>query len=160
MNGNYLTNLMHFITFLELKKMHVSGAESFTQILPEKEVELKKEKPRLGRFDFFAQTSKGKSIGVEVLTRPSKGKMKEKLSYSREVDEFVFVIPEHFLDFYKKHEKNGLHDSVRKKFLPKEFADKKLFVWILDSENHRFTRKGSFSEVFNVNQQKPANSFK
>ena len=76
--------------------------------------------------------------------------MKEKLLYSMEVDEFVFVIPEHFLDFYKKHEKNGLQDSVRKKFLPKEFSDKKLFVWILDSEKHRFTKKAGFSQVFNV----------
>lgn len=141
---------MHFLTFLELKKMHATGSESIARILPEKEVELKKSKVRIGRFDFFVEKANGKSIGFEVLTRPSKGKMKEKLPYSKEVDEFVFVIPEHFLDFYKKREKNGMHDSVRKKFLPKEFSDKKLFVWILDTENHKFTKKGLFSQIFNT----------
>ncbi len=141
---------MHFYTLHELKKMHVLAQLQLKKIEPEKTVLIEKKGLRQGSFDFLVETVDGMQIGIEVLTRPSKGKMKQKLAYAKNVDQFIFVIPEHVLDAYKKHEKTGHHISGREKFFPKEFSDKKLFAWVFDLEKHKFTHKQGFSRVFNV----------
>ncbi len=149
-NGNSLTAQMHFFTLHELKKMHALNMLRLKSIEAEKDVILEKKGLRKGSFDFLVEAKNGKTIGFEVLTRPSKGKMKQKLAYAKNVDEFVFVIPEHFLEAYKKHAKNGHRFSTRPKFLPKEFAGEKLLVWIFDVESLKFTQKATFQQLFNV----------
>lgn len=147
-NGNRLTELMHFYTLHELKKMHCLFILPLKKIFHEKTAVIGN--GQKGSFDFLVETVSGKEIGIEVLTRPSKGKMKQKLSYSKNVDEFIFVIPEHFLENYKIHEKKGFKGAVKKHFLPKEFSSQKLFAWIFDTEKRAFTTKASFSGVFNT----------
>lgn len=128
---------MHSLFLLPLKKIE-----------PEKNVQLSG--PRKGSFDFLAQTKDGKQIGIEILTRASKGKMKKKLDYAKRVDEYVFVIPDHILDGYKKHEKKGLKSMIREKFFPKEFDAKNIFVWVFDLEKCVFSQKKPFSKIFNT----------
>ncbi len=149
-NGNSFTKLMHLLVFHELNKMRCKRQPEILNISPEKTVLLEKHGRDLeGRFDFLVQ-AKGKTIGVEVLTRPSQGKMKEKLAYANEVDEFVLVLPHDSLGFYKKKKPNGLKRIVGKKFLEKDFADPKLKVWLLDCRQGRIAEKGSFSKIFDV----------
>lgn len=145
---------MHLLVFHELNRMRVQRQPEIRAISPEKTVLLEKNgRERQGRFDFLVDAS-GKMIGVEVLTRPSRGKLREKLAYAKEVDEFVFALPESCLGLYRKKSLNGLKRIAPKKELGPEFSDPKLRVWLLDCRQGRVSEKGCFSEVFEVGRQK------
>ncbi len=149
-NGNELTRAMNLAVEKELKNLKNSGKMDLLSMVPEKSVLIRKNGSfREGRFDFFVQTDK-KSIGFEILTRPSRGKLKKKLSYSERADEFVFVIPKDSLDGYKKHKKGIWQFRPHKKFLGKEFAEKKLSVWLFDTGKNCISDKKSFFEIFNI----------
>ncbi|MCX6799344.1 MAG: hypothetical protein NTW59_04605 [Candidatus Diapherotrites archaeon] len=155
-NGNSFTKLMHLIVFHELQKMRANRQPEILSILPEKTVLLEKNgSEREGRFDFLVRAA-DKTIGVEVLTRPSQGKMKAKLPYANEVDEFVFAIPSDAMDFYRKKNLNGFKRMAPKRFLSREFADEKLKVWLLDCAEGRVAEKGGFGEIFEVEWQPQA----
>ncbi len=142
--------MMHLLVFHELNRMRILRQPEILSIAPEKTVLLeKKGREREGRFDFLVQ-GKAKTIGVEVLTRPSQGKMREKLAYAKEVDEFIFAIPEDSMGFYRKRDSNGLKRLVGKKFFGKEFKDAKLKVWLLDCGQGKVVEKGLFYKIFEV----------
>jgi len=103
----------------------------------------------LGSYDFFARSSRG-TIGIEVMTRPSKGKLKEKLRYRENVDRFIFVIPKQRLCFYEKEPFKVFPLRARKKFFPSDFSDPNLLVWIYDMETGKIEKKERFSKAFNV----------
>ena len=151
-NGNRVTALMHLYTRHELHKMHFFGRR-LVRLVAEKETALRKDRARrerLGRFDFFAETLDGKTIGFEVLTRPTEGKLKEKLAYAKGVDEFVFVLPEGSLNTHRRPGKKVFHKQDRSTPLAPVFNNLKLFVWLFDLHEHRFTAKDKFFKVFNV----------
>jgi len=138
------------MVFHELNRQRVNNPPEHIAIHPEKTVLLEKHGvERKGRFDFLVQT-KDKTIGIEVLTRPSQGKMKEKLAYANEVDEFIFVIPSQSMGLYRKHKTNGLKSIAHKKFLDKEFNEPKLRVWMIDCSQGKIEEKGPFSKIFEV----------
>ncbi|PIN99269.1 MAG: hypothetical protein COT90_00350 [Candidatus Diapherotrites archaeon CG10_big_fil_rev_8_21_14_0_10_31_34] len=145
---------MHLYTFNELNKMHFNQELEIKKICPEQTVLIQsKTNPDLcnkGSFDFLVETKKNKLIGIEVLTRPSKGKMKNKLRYAIEADEFIFVLPFNSMEFYRKPTKKVFHKKAKLKFFGKEFSDKNLFVWLLDLKNGKFTEKDLFNKIFNV----------
>ena len=133
----------------ELQRMRNSNELKCARIQPEKHVIVNKNGLRDGSFDFFVETEQGRKIGFEVLTRPSKGKMKEKLAYAEVVDEYVFVLPSEAISVYRKNE--GPFKSItRDKFLPKEFARKNLQVWLLDIVERKFIMKKAIGAIFNV----------
>lgn len=73
---------MHLQVFYELNRMRVQRDPEIVSISPEKTVLVEKNGvEREGKFDFLVQTGQ-KTIGIEVLTRPSQGKLKEKLVYA------------------------------------------------------------------------------
>jgi len=152
-NGNTKTNLMHLYTFNELNKMHVKQELNLKRICPEQTVLIHSKTNSFcsneGKFDFLVETKDNKLIGMEVLTRPSKGKMKNKLRYANEADEFIFVLPFNSMEFYRKPEK-VFHKKAKLKFFGKEFNKKNLFVWLLDLSKGKFTEKKAFSKIFNV----------
>jgi hypothetical protein len=155
-NGNNKTNLMHLYTFNELNKMHLNHELKIKRIQPEQTVLIHSKTNSFvsneGRFDFLVETKENKLIGMEVLTRPTKGKMKSKLRYAQEADEFIFVLPSNSMEFYRKPKK-VFHKKAKRKFFGKEFSGKNLFVWLLDLRKGLFTEKKPFSEVFNVKQK-------
>jgi len=141
---------MHSLVFHELQRQRINKSPEILSIIPEKTVLLeKKGAEREGRFDFLVE-AKGKTIGFEVLTRPSQGKLKQKLAYANEVDEFVFALPHDSMGLYRKTELNGFKRIGRKKFLSKEFSNPKLKVWLLDCKNRAVLEKGFFPEIFSV----------
>jgi len=147
--GNLITAWMHLLVFHELNRLRVTHEWPIEKILPEKTVLLTKNgSVRSGRFDFLVQT-KDKSIGIEVLTRPSQGKLKQKLAYASEVDEFVFVVPKEALEFYKKKD-HKIPSRVRPSFFGKEFKSPNLKAWIVDLADGRILKKSVFSKVFNT----------
>lgn len=143
---------MHKLTLEEIKKCYSNPSLCFVK--PEQTVILEPLREngveRKGRFDFLAETGRHETIGFEVLTRPSKGKMKKKLAYSNEVQKFVFVLPASSLLFYRKPKSKVFIKKAKLHYLPKEFNSAKLYAWILDLKEKRFTEKGQFSKVFNV----------
>lgn len=145
---------MHLYTFNELNKMHLKQELELKKIQPEQTVLIHSKKNSFlsnqGKFDFLVETKENKLIGMEVLTRPSKGKMKDKLRYAKEADEFIFVLPFNAMEFYRK-QKKVFHKKAKLKFFGKEFSDKNLFVWLLDLKNGKFTEKNVFNKIFNVN---------
>lgn len=145
---------MHLAVFHELQRMRVNKNPELLEISPEKTVLLEKQgKERQGRFDFLVQ-AKGRAIGIEVLTRPSKGKLKAKLPYASEVDEFIFVLPHDSMEFYRKRKMNGFKRAAPKKFLSSEFSSPKLQAWLLDYSNGKIAEKGAFSRLFEVKWEK------
>jgi len=144
---------MHLYTFNELHKMHFNKKIELKKICPEQTVlihsKTNSDLCNEGRFDFLVETKKNKAIGIEVLTRPTKGKMKNKLRYAKEADYFVFVLPYNSMEFYRK-QKKVFHKKAKLKFFGKEFSGKNLFVWLLDLQKGEFTEKKEFSKVFNV----------
>lgn len=142
------------LTLHELFRMDHSGELKFKRIIPEQDVVLSNNSPsnnsKKGRFDFLVETLDGEFIGFEVLSRPSRGKLKEKLSYAEQCDRFVFVLPKNALEFYRKPKGKIFHKKARLKFFEKEFAAENLFAWILDTEKGAFTEKKRFSKIFNV----------
>ncbi len=151
-NGNNKTNLMHLYAFNELNKMHLNQVLEIKKICPEQTVLINSKNNSClneGRFDFLVETKENKIIGIEVLTRPSKGKMKNKLRYASEADEFIFVLPFNSMEFYRK-QKKVFHKKSKQKFFGKEFSKKNLFVWLLNLKEGKFTEKQLFSKIFNV----------
>ena len=142
---------MHFIALHELHKLHARQELNIKRIIPEQDVMLHKHhSARKGRFDFLVETNDNKVIGMEILTRPSAGKLKEKLFYADEVDEFIFVLPFNDLEFYQKPKQKVFHKQMRRNFFEKEFNSKKLSAWMLDVSNAQFVLKDKFNKVFNV----------
>lgn len=149
-NGNALTKKMHELTFQELNKIRIAGHGSVKEISPEKDITISKNgKLREGSFDFLLIIGT-KRIGIEILTRPSKGKLKQKLFYADEVDEFIFVLPENSLNFYKILKGRPFNNWKKINYFGKEFSSDFLKVWLLDSENEKFTKKDVFRKIFNV----------
>ena len=153
---NSLTPLLHIYTKHELIKGHLFG-QRLSELVAEKEVALGSSRKvnglRLGRFDFFARGAKGRTIGVEILSRPSHGKLKEKLAYTCGVDDFIFVLPEGTLELYRKPAK-AFHKNSRAKCLGPEFASASLYAWLFDTETRRFTVKDRFDRVFCVEKSR------
>lgn len=150
-NGNSTTALMHLLVWTELQRMRVNQIIPITRMRAEQTVILggpHDSRPREGRYDFWVETPR-KTIGFEVLTRPSKGKMVKKIAYRNEVDDFVFAIPHDALRPYQRTEKN--HGwKVRPKFLPAFFAQKGLYAWLVDLEDRRIVAKAPFPRLYNV----------
>ena len=136
--------------------MHANNVLPIKRIVPEQGVLLESKNScsnREGRFDFLVLTQQGKTIGFEVLSRPSHGKLKEKLSYAREVDEFVFVLPSDALAFYRKTKTKPFKQLARDKFLDNDFCDAKIKAWLLDLKTASFEAKGEICKLFNVKKQ-------
>jgi hypothetical protein len=149
-NGNNVTKLMHLLVRHELNRMHLSRDLKIELIAPEKPVLLEKNsRERQGRFDFLVR-AQDRTIGIEVLSRPTKGKLKQKLPYAESVDEFIFVLPENALQLYRKQEKKLMHEQARPLFFPPEFGSGKLRAWLLSMPQGQFVEKSLFSRIFNV----------
>lgn len=142
--------LMHLYTLHELHKLDRSGKMKVLAIKPEQTVFLSKGNGRIGRFDFLVELDDKELVGFEVLTRPSKGKLKKKLSYASEVNRFVFVLPSDSMPFYQKPKSKVFHKQAKLDFFGKEFLNPNLFVWMFDLQEKRFTEKNQFSKIFNV----------
>lgn len=153
-NGNETTHLMHFYTMHELHKMHILGSRKLKAIKPEQAVLIEKNGLREGRFDFLVHDAENKAIGIEILTRPSAGKMKKKLCYAKEVDEFVFVIPEGSLEGYLARKPAPFKVFCRPNLLPPEFGNGKIYVWIFDLKERKFTEKGKARDLFCIGRKK------
>lgn len=141
---------MHYLTLKELKKMNSEKTLIINCIEEEKQTVLPRE--RIGAYDFLVGSDKG-VIGIEVMTRPTKGKLKEKLRYKNNVGCFVFVLPSNSLGLYRKKPKKGFSRKARPKFFPGEFNDREIRVWLLDAKQEKFTEKGAFAQIFNVRKQ-------
>jgi len=150
-NGNFITHLMHLLVFHELQRMRVNRELDIEKIMPEKPIVLEHSPfPRKGSFDFLVNAGR-KNIGIEVLTRPSRKKLLEKLRYAKNVDEFVFAIPKDAFELYKKSCHKG-HEHARQNFFGKEFKSPKIKVWLLDLRDLRVLVKSSFGKIFNVKE--------
>lgn len=136
---------MHALTFSELKKLNLLSSE--VQLPEVAEIPLLSA-TQAGVYDFYFK-SNGKIVGMEILTRPSKGKLKQKLFYADYVDEFIFVLPVTSFEFYKIFKFSSLA-KARPSYFSKEFNSDKLFVWLLDLEICEFTVKSRFNKVFHV----------
>jgi hypothetical protein len=148
-NNDSLPKLMHLVVLHELNRMRFVQQLSIENIVAEKRVLLEKNgRPRMGRFDFFVRT-KNTTIGIEVLSRPTKGKMKEKLAYAKKVDKFIFVLPANSLQLYKKSKKR-FHEQARLLSFPPEFNSGKLYAWLLALPEGTLTEKKRFNRLFNV----------
>ena len=156
-NGNATTALMHLLTWNELHRLRVNAEWPITKMKAEQKVLVnfaRQRTPKEGAFDFYVETPR-KSIGFEVLTRPSKGKMLRKISYGNEVDEFVFVIPhDSLLPYQKTDAPHGFH--VRSKSLPKAFAKKGLYIWLVDLGEQRIVKRAPISRVYHVESSLPS----
>ncbi len=160
--GNATTALMHLIAWTELHRIRVNQGWPVTRMGAEQTVLVnfsRHKNPAEGRFDFYVETPQ-KTIGFEVLTRPSKGKMIKKLSYGEEVDEFVFVLPKEALSVYKKTTSApGKREwKVRPNFLPSVFGQAGLYVWLIDLEERRIIAKKPFSKIYNVKKSPASGS--
>lgn len=139
---------MHLLTLHELNRIRVNGKWPITRMTSEQSVLLRTHNasPRMGKFDFWVETPR-KTIGFEVLTRPSRGKMLKKLAYKHEVDDFVFVIPHDSLLPYQRTENN--HGwRVRSKKLPTPFGQKGLFVWLVDIDKQEIVAKQPLPKLY------------
>lgn len=112
-----ITALMHKTTLDELSKF-------FDKIYAEKKVHFTKR--RQGAFDFFVEEN-GKTIGFEVLSRPTRAEMKRKLIYADYADAFVFVILVNAMNFYKR-EKTPFVSLADQLSFGKEFDKNNLSV--------------------------------
>lgn len=160
-NGNKATALMHLLVWTELQRMRVNQVWPITRMTQEQTVLLEGDhlshrththSNREGRFDFFVETPK-KNIGFEVLTRPTKGKILKKMAYMQDVDEFIFVIPHDSLQPYERTPKN--HGwKVRPKYLPEDFGQRGLYVWLVDLDTQQIVAKKHFSALYFVQPEK------
>lgn len=144
---------MHLLTLNELQRMRVNGVWPITRLTSEQTVLLNgTNKPKEGKFDFLVETPR-KTIGFEVLTRPSKGKMLKKFAYREEVDQFVFVIPHDALLPYHRTTTNHSW-KVRPRYLPSSFGERGLYTWLVDLEKQAIIEKAPFSKMFFVEAEK------
>ena len=104
---------------------------------------------RIGSYDFLAEYN-GLKVGFEIMCRPTKGKLKEKLRYLDFVDKYIFVLPAGSFELYRKQRMKGFAPSTRPRFFPKEFASKKLFVWLCSLDEKRIIARARFNRIFNV----------
>ncbi len=141
---------MHSLTLKELKRIQAIQGTAIERIEKEKPTPLPEN--RVGSYDFLTRSKSG-TVGFEVMTRPTKGKLKEKLRYRALVDKYVFVIPFNALGIYRKRKKRGYSVKARPKYFPKEFHDLGLRAWLLDTTNEKFTKKGAFHRIFNVKEK-------
>lgn len=133
--------------------MGLSKELDVKKIVPEQTVLLEPlhgNSPRKGRFDFWVLTRAGKTLGFEILSRPSHGKMKQKLSYAKETDEFVFVLPSTAFEFYRKNQRHGFLVHARKIFFSSEFSFPWLQVWLVNPKSGKIEQKSVFSRIFNT----------
>jgi hypothetical protein len=144
---------MHLLTWTELQRLRVNGEWPITRMTSEQTVLLHAAHSlKEGKFDFLVETPR-KTIGFEVLTRPSKGKMLKKFVYRNEVDQFVFVIPHDALLPYQRTEKN--HGwKVRPRYLPASFGEKGLYTWLVDLDTQAIVAKQPFSKLYYVEAEK------
>ncbi len=143
---------MHLYVLNELHRMRVNCQMPVNSISLEKNVEIEKNGKNVnGSFDFLVN-SNARLLGFEVLTRPTQGKMKEKLAYAKNVDEFIFVLPYDSLNFYKKPKTKIFHKQAKLNFFEKDFKNPKIHVWLFDIRTGKF-EKEQFNQMFNVNQQ-------
>ena len=150
--GNGFTSQMHEIVLKELESPQAMELFGIKAVLEEAPVQLAKNGSHpMGKFDFLAETKNG-FIGFEVLTRPTKGKILEKLAYADTVDRFVFVFPEGSLGLYRKPAQKIFIKQSKLNRLERKFSRENVFVWMLDVYSKKFTKKGRISEVFNVEQ--------
>jgi len=141
---------MHEIVFKELRAPHAKDNLGITAVLEEAPVLLDRRGSHcMGKFDFLAETKNG-FVGFEVLARPTKRKILEKMAYADTVDKFVFVFPEGSLNLYRKPSKKTFVKRSKLNRLEKKFARKNVLVWMLDVYSKTFTQKGGIAEVFNV----------
>ena len=101
-----------------------------------------------GAYDFFI-IHNGQRIGFEVLSRPTKHKLKRKLRYLKEVDKFIFVMPSTSFSLYRRSD-NAFPSFARPKKFPREFASEKLYVWLCSIKKKRITACAKFSKIFYV----------
>ncbi|MFH0970130.1 MAG: hypothetical protein V1776_01575 [Candidatus Diapherotrites archaeon] len=149
-NGNRTTALMHLLVWTELQRIRVNQVWPITRMTQEQTVLLQgnNHQPKEGKFDFYVETPQ-KTIGFEVLTRPSKGKILKKMAYRQKVDEFVFVIPKDALLPYQKT--STIHAwKVRPKFLPEVFGEKGLYAWLIDLGDRQIIQKKPFPFLYNI----------
>lgn len=152
-HSNGLGLKMHVLTLHELNRMRVHKKMPISRVAEEETVILGKKSQngwKQGSFDFMVHLDNGKRIGVEVLARPTHGKLKRKLAYLPHVDQFVFVIPHLSLEAYFKHARKPYRNRVHERFLDQAFADSRLHVWLLDVKNQAFEAKQPFNKIFNV----------
>lgn len=101
-------------------------------------------------YDIFLKTEEGARIGFEILARPTKGKMKQKLVYATgDLDRFIFILPSNFLQFYMKQPKYAL-SNLRPHFFGKCFDLKNLYVWLYGIAEDKIIKTNNFSDIFNV----------
>ena len=147
---------MHLLTWTEIQRLRVNGVWPITRTSSEQTVLLRNERnasaPKEGKFDFLVETP-NKTVGFEVLTRPSKGKMLKKFAYMDEVDEFVFVIPHDALLPYQRTEKTSGW-KLRPHLLPSDFAQKGLYVWWIDVDEQRIVAKSPFTKLYYVEPER------
>jgi len=141
---------MHSILRKELKKAF-STDKSVKLIAEEWQVKLNKK--QFGSFDFFVKFIDNKTIGFEVLGRPSLNKLKAKLKYLPFVDKYVFVLPSDSFSFYRKPTQKIFFKEFIPKSFPLIFSNKKIFVWLLDLKNKEVIKKELFSRIFNVSKK-------
>jgi uncharacterized protein (DUF1697 family) len=143
---------MHLLTLTELHRLRVNQQWEIKRMVSEQTIVLDSEDPYKEieeKFDFYVEMPK-KTVGFEVLTEPSEKEMLEKLDYSKEVDEFVFVIPTTFLKPYKKEKNNEQKVNTHRKNLSKEFSKKGLYVWLISLGDRRIVNKQPFSDVYYI----------
>lgn len=140
-NQTYVEKIMYKATLEKIKELNPE------KLFPEHAVLLPN--GRKGSYDFLVEHN-GTKIGFELMSRPTKGKLKEKLAYLGFVDKYVFVLPFASLELYKRHSVKCFEPLTRPKFFPKEFASKKLFVWLCSIDEERIVERARFGKVFNV----------
>ena len=144
---------MHVLTLHELNRLRVQRELPIKRVTEESAVILGTKKVngwKEGRFDFLAELENNKRIGVEVLSRPTHGKLKRKLAYLPHVDQFVFVVPHLSMETYFRHAHKPYRQRAREHFFDATFSNPKLHVWLLDVREQRFEAKQPFNRIFNV----------
>lgn len=151
--GQQKTVLFHQITLDELLKKSVQLELQILRIVPEQTVLLEPLNGnglRAGRFDFLVSTKDNRTIGFEVLLRPTHGKMTKKLAYAKQVDEFVFVLPFDSFSLYRKQSKKGFPALGHKHFFSPSFAKPHIKAWLVNEKTGEIETKKTFSELFHT----------
>ncbi|MEM4662629.1 MAG: hypothetical protein QXM75_01245 [Candidatus Diapherotrites archaeon] len=104
---------------------------------------------RKGAYDLFAEIG-GKTVGIEILCRPTKKKLKAKLAYLPYVDNYVFVIPSNSLGLYRKSFAKVYKPVTRPKFFSSEFNNRNLSIWLCDIEKRKIIARARFNKIMNV----------
>ncbi|MCX8190260.1 MAG: hypothetical protein N3F05_03490 [Candidatus Diapherotrites archaeon] len=141
MAGSFIEQVMYKATEKKLRQLCAKNIKT------EQSVSLSPR--RTGSYDIFAEIN-GSFFGFEILCRPTKGKLREKLAYLPFVDKYVFVIPSNSLSLYRKCFAKSFGPITRPKYFPSEFNNKKLCIWLCDIEKRKITVCSRFNKVMNV----------